>query len=208
MPRTTLIAAALLGLAFAANAEPLPHQQEFYFDADAAALRPILVLKETDAAAVERLMRQVERKPEAVLESAQLGHYGMTSNQRDVARTYYGRALARLDFNNGLWRPVKWTYGWDLYRAGDPAAALDQWSELANRGVTAGWMPPTFALALWKLGRRDEAIRWYAAAVRTEPHDWSSSDRFGQLLPQWSEDERAQLAAVQAAWAANPPAWH
>lgn len=203
----SLFACVLVVAASGARAQSMPPQAEFYFDADASAMRPVLTLKDTGAVAIERLMRQVERRPEASLESAQLGHFGMATGQRDVASTFYRRALARLDPGNGLWRPVKWTYGWDLYRAGDAAGAWAQWSELSGRGVTASWMPPTYALVLWKLDRRDEAVRWYAAAVRSEPDQWATTDRYGQLLPQWSEDERATLAEVQAAWAANPPGW-
>ena len=66
---------------------------------------------------------------------------------------------------------------------------------------------PTFALALWTLGRKDEAVQWYAAAVRTEPAQWSTPARYAALLPHWRDEERATLAEVQRAWAANPPAW-
>jgi hypothetical protein len=68
-------------------------------------------------------------------------------------------------------------------------------------------MPPTLALALWKLDRKDEAVSWFAAAVRTEPEQWRDANRFAQLLPGWQDAERAQLAEVQQAWVANPPAW-
>lgn len=207
MKSRVLIAAALLAVAGAVSGQEMPRPVEFYFDADASALRPVLVLKDRSDAAVDRLMRKIERSPGAALETAQLAHFAMESGRHDLGRSLYARALADIDLNHGMWRPVKWTYGWDLYRAGDAQAALAQWRELATRGVTGSWMPPTFALALWKLGRRDEAVRWYAAAVRTEPTQWSDATRYAQLLPQWRDEDRATLAEVQAAWAANPPRW-
>lgn len=207
MKSRVLIAAALLAVAGAVSGQEMPRLVEFYFDADTAALRPVLVLKDDGKATIDRLVRQLERRPDAALEAAQLGHYAMQQGQTRTGLDAYARALSRLDVNDGLWRPVKWTYGWDLYRAGDADGALAQWRELATRGVSASWMPPTFAMVLWKLGRREEAVRWYAAAVRTEPKQWSTAGRHPELLPQWREDERALLAEVQAAWAANPPAW-
>ncbi len=57
------------------------------------------------------------------------------------------------------------------------------------------------------MGQKQEAVQWYAAAVRTEPTQWSTTANYGQLLPQWREDERVSLAEVQQAWAAAPPAW-
>jgi len=212
MIRRPLLAALLAaGLAVTASAfaqaADLPRQVEFYFDADAITLRPVLVLKEQTPAAIERLTRTVERRPEAVLETAQLAHYAMQGGQADVGRDLYARALSRIDINSALWKPIKWNYGWDLYRSGDATGALAQWADIGNRGVTASWMPPSYALALWKAGRRDDAVRWYAAAVRTEPTQWSGTAQYAQLLPQWRDDERATLAEVQAAWAANPPRW-
>ena len=50
-------------------------------------------------------------------------------------------------------------------------------------------------------------MKWYAAAVRTEPGQWSDSAQYARLLPTWREDERALLAEVQQAWASQPPAW-
>lgn len=207
MKSRIVFAAALLAVAGAVSGQELPRPVEFYFDADASATRPVLALKDRSKSSIDRLIRQVERKPDGVLEAAQFGHYAMELGQTQAGLDGYGRAMSRLDINNGLWRPIKWTYGWDLFRAGDAQGALTQWSELATRGVSASWMPPTFAMALWKLGRRDEAVRWYAAAVRTEPNQWSTTDRHAQLLPQWRDDERAVLAEVQAAWAQNPPRW-
>lgn len=202
-----LIATALWAastLAFAQTA-PLPKPAEFYFDADAGTQRPVLELKDRSPAAIERLTRGLARRPSAQ-ETAQLAHYALESGQAS-GRALYAQALAMIDTSSSLWKPIRWTYGWDLYRAGDAEGALAQWAPLAARGTTAAWMPPTFAMALWTLGRRDEAVRWYAAAVRTEPALWSTPAQHAQLLPQWRDAERATLAEVQAAWAANPPSW-
>lgn len=201
-----VLAGVLLAIAGAATAQQLPRQAEFYFDTDSAQ-RPVLVLKDRGDAAIARLMRQIERRPDAVLEGAQLAHFAMEAGRHDLGRQLYDRALRGIGINNALWRPVKWNYGWDLYRAGDAEAALVQWSELGSQSLNPGWLPPTLALALWKLDRRAEAVQWYAAAVRTEPRQWSTTDAYAQLLPDWRDDERAVLAEVQAAWAADPPAW-
>lgn len=201
-----LLAAVLLAAAGAVSGQEMPRPVEFYFDADASALRPVLVLKDRSDATLARLTRSVERRPDTQ-SIAQLAHYAMEAGRLDLGRQLYARALGQMNITDGLWRPVKWNYGWDLYRSGDAQGALAQWGDLASRGVQAEWMPPTFAIALWTLGRRDEAVRWYAAAVRTEPGKWSSADRHAQLLPQWRDAERATLAEVQAAWAADPPAW-
>lgn len=206
MKLRTLVAAVLLTAAGAVSGQEMPRLVEFYFDADASAMRPVLVLKDRSDTAIARLTRNLERRPDT-LSMAQLAHFAMESGRAELGRQLYARAIGQMNITDGLWRPVKWNYGWDLYRAGDVQGALNQWRDLASRGVDAEWMPPTFAVALWKLDRRDEAVRWYAAAVRTEPARWTGTERFAQLLPQWRDDERAVLGEVHAAWAANPPAW-
>lgn len=126
----------------------------------------------------------------------------------DLGRELYGRALARIAPSDSLWRAVMWNYGWDLYRAGAAAAALEQWRTLLlSRSSTPSWLPPTMAMVLWTLGRKDEAVHWYAAAVRTEPDQFRDTSRHAQVLPEWTDGERATLADVQAAWARNPPSW-
>lgn len=207
MHRTPLLAALLAASAlFSSGVSALPRQAEFYFDADAAAQRPVLEIKDRSDAGVERLTRTVERRPDATLERAQLGHYAMQGGRAEVGRQLYEAALAQMDSSHALWRPVKWNYGWDLYRAGDAAGALRHWGDLVARGAP-GWAPTTLALALWSTGQRAEAVRWYAAAVRTEPGRWSTTARYAELLPAWRDSERATLAEVHAAWAANPPRW-
>ncbi len=179
---------------------------EFYFDADAQATKPIIAVRETGDAAVAKLLKLIDRNPRAKAEHAQLAHLAMAGGRADLGRELYGRALVRITPSDALWRAVMWNYGWDLYRAGDAAAALKQWRTLMmSRGVSPAWLPPTLAMALWTLGRKDEAVQWYAAAVRTEPGQFRDSSRHAQVLPDWTADERATLADVQAAWARNPP---
>ena len=67
------------------------------------------------------------------------------------------RVLRRVSLAEALYRPLLWNYGWHLLGSRNAADALVQWSALIKaRNITADWMPPTFALLLWTLGRRDE----------------------------------------------------
>ncbi|MFC3551919.1 tetratricopeptide repeat protein [Lysobacter cavernae] len=203
-----LLLAGLLAVAGPAAAQTLPKPVEFYFAADASATKPVQAIKDSGDAAMEKLAKAIERNPRAKAEVAQLAHLAMEAGRADLGRQLYGRALATIDRSDGIWRSVAWNYGWDLYRAGDSEGALAQWRTLLeSRNIAAAWMPPTFALVLWSLDRKDEAVQWYAAAVRSEPQQWSSSAGLTTLLPDWSEGERAALAEVQAAWAQNPPSW-
>jgi tetratricopeptide (TPR) repeat protein len=202
--RNLMVAAGLI-LAGSASAQSLPRPAEFYFDDDSAT-RPVIAVKSADP--MPRLLRAVERDPAAIAEAAQLAHIAATGGQADSAEAYYQRALRSLDTSSGLWRPVMWNYAWDLYRSGRQDAALQRWSTLvAARDSKAAWIPPTLALALWTAGRKDEAVQWYAAAVRSEPQLWASAGNLPRLLPDWRDDERATLAQVQAEWAAHPPKW-
>lgn len=204
--------AAALVVATAASAQtasaPLVPSSEFYFDKDSRTSRAVVAIKGNGDPLVQKLLQAIQRDPRAKAETAQLAHLAMAGGRPGLGRELYGRVLAQVDTNDGLYRPVLWNYGWDLYRAGDAAAALDQWRTLAgSRNADARWMPTTFALVLWQLGRQDEAVQWYAAAVRTEPSQWSGTGRYDALLPDWRAEDRATLAEVQQAWAADPPEW-
>jgi tetratricopeptide (TPR) repeat protein len=208
LKRILFLLFAGLAAAGPASAQSLPKPGEFYFDADPTTTRPVVAVKETGDAAVQKLLKLIERNPRAKAEHAQLAHLAMDGGRIELGRELYTRALARIDNTDALWRPTVWNYGWDLYRAGDAAAAIVQWQQLVlTRRSNASWVPPTLALALWTTGSKDEAVQWYAAAVRTEPQLWRDPANFPRLLPDWRDGERATLAEVQAAWAANPPTW-
>ena len=200
-----------LGLALCsllAQGQSLPAPKEFYFDADPQTTRAIVALSGEGQEVVDRLAATVARRPDDVESRVQLARVAMQSGRLELGDELYQAAQRNAGSNQRLSRAVTWNYGWDLYRAGEAQRALEQWQKLIGGWPsTPGWQPPTLALALWKLDRRAEAVAWYAAAVRTEPQQWSSAASYPQLLPDWREEDRALLAEVLAAWQANPPAW-
>lgn len=205
-----MVAGALLlaGL-FVANvqAQSLPKINEFYFDDDVAA-KPFHAVPPEQADAVDQLMKLRERGRKGVEATAQLASIAYRDGRAELGGKLYDEAMGAVADTSVQARSLRWNHGWDLYRRGDAQDALNLWSKAAEstRG-NPSWLPPTLALVLWKLERKDEAVAWYAAAVRTEPGQWSDTSAYAQLLPTWNDAERAQLSQVQQAWAANPPAW-
>ncbi|MDR7193938.1 tetratricopeptide (TPR) repeat protein [Luteimonas terrae] len=200
-----------LGLLFALNvgAQTLPAPAEFYFDDDTRTASPVVAITGDDDQTHARLMQLIDRNARNADQArAQLAQALMRSGREDTGRAMYAQALASLSVRSNQRSTVHWNYGWDLYRSGHHQEALDQWRQaLEGRLVRPSWAPPTLALALWSNDRREEAVRWYAAAVRTEPTLWSDPARYPTLLPDWTAAERATLAEVFAAWQAAPPAW-
>lgn len=196
-------------LSFAVCAQGLPRPAEFYFDEDAAVTRPLAVVEGDDEAAQQRLLRMIERNVRnANLAAAQLGQIAMAAGRTDVGHMLYRQALEGTSGRAGAGPAIHWHYGWDLYRLGEHEAALGQWTQaFAGRLQNPAWVPPTLALALWRLERRAEATAWYAAAVRTWPDRWASPGDFSALLPDWSAQDRALLREVHAAWVEDAPAW-
>ncbi|PZU28391.1 MAG: hypothetical protein DI584_06080 [Stenotrophomonas sp.] len=205
-----MVAGALLlaGL-FVANvqAQSLLKINEFYFDDDVAA-KPFHVVPPEQADVVDQLMKLRERGRKGVEATAQLASIAYRDGRAELGGKLYDEAMGAVADTSVQARSLRWNHGWDLYRRGDAQDALNLWSKAAEstRG-NPSWLPPTLALVLWKLERKDEAVAWYAAAVRTEPGQWSDTAAYAQLLPTWNDAERTQLAQVQQAWAANPPAW-
>lgn len=203
------LAVLLLLCPLAASAQQLPRPAEFYFDADAVVAAPVVAVPGSDDKAVAALVRLRDRGGrDADRASAQLARMSMASGRVENGHALYRELLAKPSVSGGLRQSVAWNYGWDLYRTGDAEGALRQWSDaLSGRLTKPAWVPPTFALALWTLDRKPEAVRWYAAAVRTEPALWSDPARLPALLPDWTQADRDILAEVRAAWAEDPPAW-
>lgn len=195
------------GTAAAWAAPLLPAPQEFYFDPDPAAV-PVVVVQAEGDELVSQLLRQRERGRKSLEATVQLAGVAIAQGRTELGQQLYTEALQATAANSPSGRMVRWNHGWDLFRQGQPEAALEQWHAAASalRG-NPSWIPPTYALALWELGQKEEAVKWYAAAVRTEPGQWSTSTNYPSLLPTWRDSERATLAQVQQAWAAQPPKW-
>lgn len=190
------------------HAQTLSEPKEFYFDQDASTTRAIVAVPGEGDAVVDRLAANVQRRPQDAESRAQLARIAMQDGRQELGGELYRAAQQVARGNARMLRAVTWNHGWDLYRAGQPQAALDQWAMLLGGWPTApAWQPPTLALVLWTLGRRDEAVRWYAAAARTEPTAWRDPANFPSLLPGWTDEERKVLGEVFEAWNANPPTW-
>ncbi|MCD9088548.1 tetratricopeptide repeat protein [Stenotrophomonas sp. SY1] len=201
-------AVLLAGLVFSTvQAQNLPKIAEFYFDDDVAA-KPIQAVPPGQADLVDQLMKLRERGRKGLEATVQLAGVAYAEGRTELGAKLYSEALATVSDASVQARGLRWNQAWDLYRHGDSDGALQLWTTAAeNVRGNPSWMPQTMALVLWKLGRKDEALAWYAAAVRTEPQQWNDPARFAELLPLWQDNERAQLAEVQQAWAANPPSW-
>ncbi|WP_394002916.1 tetratricopeptide repeat protein [Luteimonas sp. WGS1318] len=199
----------MLLLASTAYAQRMPTVAEFYFDDDARVATPIVAIAGEGDEVHGRLLQLIDRNARNADQArAQLARALMRSGREETGRAMYTQLLAGLAARAPMRSSVHWNYGWDLYRAGNADEALAQWVlALDGRLVKPSWTPPTLALGLWRADRRDEAVQWYAAAVRTEPQAWSDPARFPQLLPDWTDAERATLTQVFTAWRAKPPAW-
>ncbi|CAD0300752.1 tetratricopeptide repeat protein [Xanthomonas hortorum] len=203
------IALALLGSVWSlAQAQSLPQPKEFYFDEDRGTTKAVVAVQGQGDAVVDRLAAMVQRDARAAEPRAQLASLAYAGGRTQLGDELYQGALGLVSSGSQQYRAITWNYGWDLLRADKADKALQLWANLANgRPATPQWLPTTVALALWRAGRKQEAVEWYAAAVRTWPERWSSTANYASLLPDWREAERASLAEVFAAWQANPPAF-
>jgi len=203
-----IFAAALLaGVALGAQAQTATKPGEFYFDADVSTARRIVVVEGEGEALAAGLVKARARGRRQMEATAQLAHVAMSDSRTELGKSLYEEAVAGTSQNSTMGRSIRWNYAWDLYRNGDFAQAFGLWNELGAGFGAPSWVPPTLALSLWSLDRKPEAIRWYAAAMRTEPNRWGDPANYPSLLPGWREQERARLAEVFAAWQASPPAW-
>ena len=202
-----LLAAVLASVVFSAQAQNVPKPKEFYFDEDKTTARSIIVVEGQGEVQVQALVQERERGRRQVEATAQLARIAFADGRSELGAQLYEQAIASTDAKGTLGRSIRWNFAWDLYRAGKLEPALGHWAEVASVYGSPSWAPPTLALALWKLDRKDEAVQWYGAAVRTEPTQWTDARNFAALLPDWRQEDRDTLAEVLGAWQVNPPTW-
>jgi tetratricopeptide (TPR) repeat protein len=202
-----LLAVALAVLASAVQAQVPSKPKEFYFYPDTAAV-PIIAVKGEGETLVQSLIKARELGRDVVESTAQLAHISFQTGKIDLGKQLYTQAIGDRRVDRGIGRSIVWNYAWDLFRAGEYQEALKLWAPLEKNALREpNWAPPTLALVLWNLDRKNEATQWYAAAVRTEPQLWTDPANFPKLLPDWREEDRAVLREVFVAWQTSPPAW-
>lgn len=202
-----LLATVLASVVFSAHAQSVPKPKEFYFDEDKSTARRISVVEGEGEAQVQALVRERDRGRRQLEATAQLAHIAFSDGRTDLGGQLYQQAVNGTEAKGNLGRAVRWNYAWDLYRAGQLEPALARWSEIATAYGSPSWAPPTLALVLWRLNRKEDAVAWFGAAVRTEPSMWVDARNFASQLPEWRQEDRDTLAEVLGAWQANPPAW-
>lgn len=197
----------LLGVSCTASAQALPQIREFYFDTDPAAA-PMQAVDPALPDVVDQLARQRTRGRRVAEATVQLANIAAADGRQELAASLYTEVLEATPSNSVAGRSVRWNMGWFAFRKGDHALARRSWLDaLDNVRGQPSWAPPTLALLSDAEGDRAEAVKWFAAAVRTEPQLWSDPANFERLLPTWTPAERQALAQIHQAWVAAPPAW-
>jgi len=82
-------------------------------------------------------------------------------------------------------------------------AAASAWSGSAHlHGGQPYWLPYSMAVLAELDGPRDLAIRWYAAAVRSQPR-WGRSEGVARSTWYWQRKESEAMDRVFDAWRAH-----
>jgi predicted Zn-dependent protease len=101
-------------------------------------------------------------------------------------------------------RFAHWSHGWALLGLDRPEAALSEWREVERlHGGHPYWLPYTYAIGLWAAGRHDEAVAYYAAAVRSFPERWATRESVRTHSSKMKPEEQALMLEVFTAWAAK-----
>lgn len=184
-------------IAFVAG-EPLP----FYRDPDPAARAtpwgdPV--------ARSIRLKRLLSTDPRNIGAHLELAYLHSVRGDRVAMDGHYLRAK-RLAKDDTRWmRRILWSEGWSCLNLGDASCAITSWkiSTLMHGGAPF-WQPYSYAVALWSAGRHDDAVRWYRAAVASDPDGWRSEPAMLARTRHWRSREQELMKEVFAAHAARP----
>jgi tetratricopeptide (TPR) repeat protein len=189
--------------AAAADTTPLPPPAARYVDEDPAATAIVLV-NPSRSDVMQRLDQLVREPKNAWKARAQRGFlYGIRGEREKLDRDY-SAAAEKLPDDPYAPRILAWQHGWALFEAGDYAAALARWQEAERaHGGHPSWVPYTFAVALWRMDRREEALAYYAAAVRSAPERWGSKAGLASITTKWHKPELEAAEALLEAWTAS-----
>lgn len=199
--RACLIALFALGFSISSTAAELPVPlASHYPDADQQAR--IRVPQLEDEARFKQLQRSARRGQLTPAGLAALAFgYSIRGDEAnagialDAARSHAGRRPQVL-------RHVLWSAGWSYINLGDYESAAKAWSESAQlHGGQPYWLPYSMAVLAELDGQRDLAIRWYTAAVRSQPR-WGSAEGVARSTWYWQRKESEAMDRVFHAWRA------
>lgn len=139
-----------------------------FLDADPMAMDESLVQGvHNQATLIRALKARLRRNPSDADATMDLGLLAAQSG--DGFAHYFERAEALVDDDSNRRRRLAWARGHACAAGGDAECALRHWHAAASAfGGDARWVPAAYSYALWGLGRTEQAIDWYAAAVRAD----------------------------------------
>ncbi|MBR7551522.1 tetratricopeptide repeat protein, partial [Mycobacterium tuberculosis] len=88
---------------------------------------PMIVVQSDGDELVAQLLKQRERGRRTVEATVQLASVAIAQGRTELGEQLYREALKDAPVQGSLGRSVRWNYGWDLLRQGQPEAALEQW---------------------------------------------------------------------------------
>lgn len=129
----------------------------------------------------------LRKNPRNVTALAQRAYIHYATGYLEHGERDYTRALELSADDPMLQRRVLWSWGWSLWIAEQPQAALRQW-QLAEKqhGGHPFWVPYTYALVYWQLGQKELALAYYAAAVRSDAR-WGNAAGFAEKTGHWRD---------------------
>lgn len=205
--RATLILALLLAplSAFAAEARTaVPPPAEKYLDPDPFSRADQTVDLNGMENPLKGLDARIAADPTDFHLFVERGYLKADRGDVKGAQADYAQAVKAAGDNAHELRFAHWSHGWALLGLELPEASLAEWRESEKlHGGHPYWVPYTYAMGLWAAGRNDEAVAYYAAAVRSFPERWGSRETVRTHSSKMKPEEQALLLAVFNEWEAN-----
>ena len=193
---------ALLALPAAAQqpAAELPTPADRYQDKDPAAVMPE-VIAPTDNRGRQELEQLLEYSPQHVPARVKNAFHLVARGLNRRAEQEFEYAIRVAKPGSLSLRHAHWGYGWGLFRMGEYTRAIGQWMEAEKlHGGQPAWAPWTYAIALWVAGDTELAVRFWTAAVRSDPERWGASRGLEREIADWPANQRLAAEGLHAEW--------
>ena len=200
-PLIALAAALAPALPAAAQqATTLPSPADRYLDKDAAAVMPE-VIAATDNRGRQELEQLLEYSPQHVPARVKNAFHLIARGLNRRAEQEFEYAIRVAKPASLALRHAHWAYGWGLFRMGEYRRAIEQWMQAeALHGGKPVWAPWTYAIGLWVAGDTELAVRFWTAAVRSDPERWGASRGLEREIADWPANQRLAAEGLHAEW--------